>query len=96
MTIKTGNPRGFAAMSPELQREIASKGGKTSHLKGTAHEFTSAEAKAAGAKGGAVVARDRKHMSEIGRRGGLASHNSRGQKAREQAMVEVAERTPAE
>ena len=35
--------RGFAAMNPEEQREIASKGGKAAHAKGTAHQFTSAE-----------------------------------------------------
>jgi hypothetical protein len=44
--------RGFAAMDPQKQREIASKGGKASHLSGKAHEFTSEEARAAGKKGG--------------------------------------------
>lgn len=44
--------RGFASMSPEKQREIASKGGKAAHQKGTAHQFTSEEARAAGKKGG--------------------------------------------
>ncbi|WAW10095.1 KGG domain-containing protein [Oxalobacter vibrioformis] len=44
--------RGFAAMSPEEQRKIASKGGKAAHEKGTAHEFTSEEAREAGRKGG--------------------------------------------
>lgn len=44
--------RGFASMSPEKQREIASKGGKAAHQKGTAHEFTSEEAREAGRKGG--------------------------------------------
>lgn len=44
--------RGFAAMDPAMQRNIASKGGKAAHRKGTAHEFTSEEAKAAGQKGG--------------------------------------------
>lgn len=44
--------RGFASMSPEKQREIASKGGKAAHQKGTAHQFTSEEARAAGRKGG--------------------------------------------
>ena len=44
--------RGFRAMSPEKQKEIASLGGKAAHAKGTAHEFTSAEAKEAGRKGG--------------------------------------------
>jgi general stress protein YciG len=44
--------RGFASMSPEKQKEIASKGGKAAHQKGTAHQFTSEEARAAGRKGG--------------------------------------------
>lgn len=44
--------RGFAGMDPEKQREIASKGGKAAHEKGTAHEFSSEEAAEAGAKGG--------------------------------------------
>jgi len=57
-------------MSPEKKREIASKGGRAAHQKGTAHEFTPDEARAAGRKGGETVSRDRHHMSEIGRRGG--------------------------
>lgn len=44
--------RGFGNMSPERQREIASKGGKAAHEKGTAHEWTSDAAREAGAKGG--------------------------------------------
>src|SRR5690606_29285689 len=40
--------RGFASMDPEKQREIASEGGKAAHEKGTAHEFTSEEAREAG------------------------------------------------
>jgi hypothetical protein len=39
-------------MSPEKQREIASKGGRAAHEKGTAHEWTKDEARAAGRKGG--------------------------------------------
>lgn len=66
--------RGFASMDPEKQREIASKGGKAAHEKGTAHEFTSEEAKEAGRKGGESVSQDREHMSEIGREGGKKSH----------------------
>ena len=45
-------PRGFAAMDPAKQREIASKGGRAAHEQGTAHEFTSEEAREAGRKGG--------------------------------------------
>ncbi len=44
--------RGFAAMDPERQREIASEGGKAAHESGNAHEFTSEEAREAGRKGG--------------------------------------------
>ncbi|MCE3235034.1 MAG: ral stress protein [Vampirovibrio sp.] len=65
-----GSNRGFASMDEKKQREIASKGGKAAHEKGTAHEFTSEEAREAGRKGGEAVSKDREHMSEIGRRGG--------------------------
>lgn len=46
--------RGFASMSPEKQREIASKGGRAAHEKGTAHEWTADEARSAGRRGGQV------------------------------------------
>jgi general stress protein YciG len=41
-------------MTPEKQREIASKGGRAAHQKGTAHEWTSDEARSAGRKGGQI------------------------------------------
>ena len=41
-------------MSAEKQREIASKGGRAAHEKGTAHEWTADEARSAGRKGGQV------------------------------------------
>lgn len=44
--------RGFAVMDPEVRARIASLGGKAAHAKGTAHQFTSEEARAAGRKGG--------------------------------------------
>ena len=44
--------RGFASMDRSKQREIASKGGKAAHQKGTAHEWMSEEAREAGRKGG--------------------------------------------
>lgn len=44
--------RGFASMDEDKQREIASQGGKAAHEKGTAHEFSSDEAREAGRKGG--------------------------------------------
>jgi general stress protein YciG len=49
---KTRRPRGFAAMDRSKVSEIASKGGKAAHAAGTAHQFTSEEARAAGKKGG--------------------------------------------
>ena len=41
-------------MSPEKQREIASKGGRAAHEKGTAHEWTAEEARTAGRRGGQI------------------------------------------
>jgi general stress protein YciG len=59
MTLKDGHDasqtmsprgRGFAGMDPARQRDIAREGGRAAHEKGTAHEFTPAEARAAGQK----------------------------------------------
>jgi uncharacterized protein len=59
--------RGFASMDPQRQREIASEGGRAAHEKGTAHEFTSEEAREAGRKGGmARSANRRKAMEQQG------------------------------
>ena len=44
--------RGFAAMSPERQKQIASEGGRAAHRQGVAHEWNSEEARKAGRKGG--------------------------------------------
>lgn len=74
-----GKRRGFAAMDREKQRQIASKGGKAAHAKGTAHEFTPDEAREAGRKGGEAVSQDRRHMAEIGRKGGESSHGGAGE-----------------
>ncbi len=62
--------RGFASMDRERQREIAAKGGRAAHAKGTAHVWSASEAREAGRKGGEVVSQDRLHMSAIGREGG--------------------------
>lgn len=50
--------RGFASMSPEKQREIASKGGKAAHAQGAAHEWDAVTAREAAIKG--VLARQAK------------------------------------
>jgi general stress protein YciG len=69
--------RGFAALDPEKQKEIARLGGKAAHAQGKAHEFTSEEAREAGKKGGEVVSRNSEHMRAIGRMGGRAQRRKR-------------------
>lgn len=59
----TKSRRGFAAMSPETQRRIASEGGKASHASGRGHRFTAEEARDAGRKGGLVSRRPAKNAS---------------------------------
>ena len=76
--------RGFASMSPEKQREIASKGGRAAHEKGTAHEWSAGEAREAGRKGGVTVSRDRDHMAAIGREGG-ESRSAAARQARQRS-----------
>lgn len=57
--------RGFATMDREKVREIARHGGKAAHAAGTAHEFTSDEARAAGRKGGlATHAKRQAHVAD--------------------------------
>lgn len=56
--------RGFAAMSPEKQREIASQGGRAAHQQGVAHEWSAEEARAAGKKGGQVSGKKRTNGRE--------------------------------
>ena len=73
-------------MSREKQREIARRGGRAAHQKGTAHEFTQQEARDAGRKGGEAVSRDREHMSRIGRAGGISSRSGRRTLAPHPAM----------
>jgi general stress protein YciG len=65
MKMATGKPRGFAAMSPEKQREIASMGGKAAHKSGNAHEFTPDEAREAGRKGGGSRKRLPKDVGQL-------------------------------
>ena len=57
--------RGFASMDRMKQREIASKGGKAAHQKGTAHEWTSEEAREAGRKGGMASHRRKQSQDDI-------------------------------
>jgi general stress protein YciG len=64
-------------MDPAKQRAIASSGGKASHAKGNAHEFTSEEARIAGRKGGRAISRNKEHMRTIGARGGAVRGSHR-------------------
>jgi len=61
---KPKRPRGFAAMDRKLVSEIARKGGKAAHSAGTAHEFTSEEARVAGRKGGRATHAKRRKIAE--------------------------------
>jgi len=58
--------RGFASMDRSKQRDIASKGGKAAHHKGTAHEWTSEEAREAGRKGGMASHRRKQEQESPG------------------------------
>jgi general stress protein YciG len=75
-------------MDENKKREIASKGGRAAHMKGTAHEFTPEEARIAGRKGGqAAHQRGTAHQftpeeaREAGRKGGQSAHSSRSSPA---------------
>lgn len=57
--------RGFASMDPAKQKEIASRGGKAAHAKGTAHTWTSEEAAAAGRKGGRASHRRKQQTQQV-------------------------------
>jgi general stress protein YciG len=71
--------RGFAAMTTEKQREIASAGGKAAHAKGSAYEFTAKEASEAGKLGGkaSLEKLGREHFRTIGTKGGATVSRSR-------------------
>ncbi len=76
MTAPSGDrksQRGFASLvakDPARMREVAAKGGRAAHARGTAHEFDTEEAREAGRKGGQKVSENREHMAAIGRKGG--------------------------
>jgi general stress protein YciG len=68
--------RGFASMDEDKQREIASKGGKAAHEKGTAHEFTPEEAREAGRKGGSQASHGKSSSRESGQNRGKSGGQS--------------------
>lgn len=78
-------------MDEERRREVARMGGRAAHQKGTAHEFSSEEAREAGRKGGRTVSQNREHMSLIGREGGesrAATYSNRNGHDSEESLVE--------
>ncbi len=84
--------RGFASMDEDKQRAIAAKGGRAAHASGNAHEFSSAEARVAGRKGGEAISRNRQHMAAIGREGGHARHANA---QRQQQQMQEEPKAPA-
>ena len=77
MNVTEKKKRGFAAMSPEQQRLIASAGGKAAQASGNAHRYTSETAALAGRKGGAIISQNTEHMSRIGKKGGSTTKKRR-------------------
>ena len=84
--------RGFAAMDREKQRQIASMGGKAAHAKGAAHEFTSAEAREAGRKGG-LNSHGRKNAAAAA---AAAQNGNGGNGASASAQPQMNQSTPQE
>jgi general stress protein YciG len=88
--------RGFASISAERQREIAQRGGKAAHEKGTAHEFNSIEASMAARKGherGTAHEFTRDEARLAGRKGGLARAKNRRINGNNGATAETHEET---
>lgn len=74
---RAGSKRGFAAMDPERQRQIAREGGRAAHQQGTAHKWTSEEARIAGRKGGEASRNPNRNAGgNDGMRGGLNNMNN--------------------
>src|SRR5215813_1952121 len=81
MEEKKFRQHGCVSVDAKKQREIASRGGRAAHAHGTAHKFSSDEARRAGRKGGEAVSGNREHMATIGRRGGEARQARRAARA---------------
>jgi len=77
-TLGGKSNRGFASMDPQRQREIASEGGRAAHEKGTAHEFTSEEAREAGRKGGMARSANRRNAMPASGSNNMGSSHASG------------------
>lgn len=69
--------RGFATLSTERRREIARMGGKAAQARGRGHRWDREEARAAGRKGGAEIAKTPGRMQALGKAGGLKTSADR-------------------
>lgn len=83
MANKGNDNRGFGSMDDKKQKDIASKGGKSAHEQGQAHEFDSEEAREAGEKGGQVAHEtgnahefDSEEARQAGQKGGQVAHET--------------------
>jgi general stress protein YciG len=65
MSETTKSKRGFGRLSAEERQRISRKGGVASHAKGTGHEFTRDEARAAGQRGGSKNAENRRRQAGL-------------------------------
>lgn len=80
-----------ASAPPKPTAQRGQAGGLAAQASGKAHKFTTEEARTAGKKGGAMIARDREQMREIGRRGGKAKRGYRKRRAEKLESVDVGE-----
>ena len=87
--------RGFASMDRDKQREIASKGGKAAHEKGTAHQWTSDEARNAGRKGGLASHRARRMRQGLPGRPGRNEYAAAAVERRQPLRDRSLDRGPA-
>ena len=81
------NPANFSRLTTLQRRAIASSGGRAAHANGCAHRFTSEQARAAGKLGGSTISSNRRHMAEIGAKGGKGKKGYRLYSAEERAAV---------
>src|SRR5678815_4680616 len=86
--------RGFASMDPSRQRDIASKGGKAAHAKGTAHEWTADEARRAGRKGGEARGRARQAAAQQAANGARFQDRETAVSVSREGVPSISQRQP--
>jgi len=93
---KNNSKKGFASMTVEQRRAIASAGGISAHKNGRAHKFDSEKAREAGRKGGRAVSANREHMAMIGQRGGEKRSKNAGLKNNDRTMENTTDKVTEE